>query len=129
MSKEQVKKLTLAQAVERAQQSQNDKLQLFDLESDFLGGALPGRRLPVDQVLKLMDDNKSESLQKNVDFHCMLIVKHVPILQDDEFLKDYATPVMAVKALYHDNAGEIMRHGNMILGQYGIVDLDDLVKN
>jgi hypothetical protein len=130
MSQEKMKKLTLAQAVERARQSSDDKVQLFDVESDLLGLALPCRRMQVDKVLGFMDDASGDlTIKKNVDFFCQLILKHVPILQDEEFQKGHATPVLAIKALFHDNVGEIIRVGEKILGQYGMGDLDKIVKN
>lgn len=130
MSQEKMKRLTLGQAVERARQSNDDKMKLFDLESEFLGGALPCKKMPLDRVLGFMDDTMGdESVKGNIDFFCMLILKHSPLLQEEEFQKDFAVPTDAVKHLYHDNAGEILKHGKMILKQYGIGDLADVVKN
>jgi len=130
MSQENMKRLTLSQAVERKNQSDNDKIKLFDLDSELLGGALPCRMIPLEKVVGYMDDVKGdEGVKENLEFMKTLVFQSSKLLQSPELQEGSATPLEVVTKVYHDNAGEIMRHGKLILAKYGLGNLTDIVKN
>jgi len=123
MSKEKIKKITLANLMERSQQSELDKMRIKEIPSDILGGSIVATKIPMSDFLDITDVLESTSGTRSAtEVAINLIYDCCTMLQDTKLHEAYKAeePTDIVAKIFNDNVGEINRIGLEIMQMYGM---------
>ena len=132
------KRITIESLIQRAEQQKNDKIKLKEVYNEMLGGDIVIKRVPLTQVVGLLDklDNKNLKLSDCIEMYKELIYKCVPIFQNKELHEEFgcAEPYDIVTEVFNDNVEEINKMAEEILAMYGMSDnpikeLEEEIKN
>ena len=131
--KAELKKLTLSDLIARKEQRESSKADYRDIKVEALGGMLTLKKLPLSQVLTMLDDqDENAGMKENLDFEVELIYKSCPMLQNKELQEAYGCqePYDIVLRVLDDNVGALAELANAVLDFYGMGDsLRDQLKN
>lgn len=131
--KDELKKLTLSDLIARKEQRESSKADYRDIKVEALGGMLTLKKLPLSQVLTMLDDqDENAGMKENLDFEVELIYKSCPILQNKELQEAYGCqePYDIVLRVLDDNVGALAELANAVLDFYGMGDsIRDQLKN
>lgn len=122
------KKLLLEDLLDRARQSENDKIKIREYYSEGLGGTIQVNKMPLRKITELMDNvSNTDSLVQALDGNIELIYKSVPIFQSKELQATYGCvePYDIVAKVFDDNINEINNLADFILGFYGLSNVKD----
>lgn len=122
------KKLLLEDLLDRARQSENDKIKIREYYSEGLGGTIQVNKMPLRKITELMDNvSNTDSLVEALDGNIELIYKSVPIFQNKELQATYGCvePYDIVAKVFDDNINEINNLADFILGFYGLSNVKD----
>ena len=104
-----------------------------DIKVEALGGMLTLKKLPLSQVLTMLDDqDENAGMKENLDFEVELIYKSCPMLQNKELQEAYGCqePYDIVLRVLDDNVGALAELANAVLDFYGMGDsIRDQLKN
>lgn len=126
------KRLTLAELIERKNQSEEDKLQVKEVYVKNLDGMLVFHRGSISKVIDLMDNiENAESARENYMFQKELIYMHCPMMHNEKLQSAYecVEPMDIVDKLFGENLGAIAEASETILDFYGLADEGEKVKN
>lgn len=122
-------RITIESLIQRAEQRKNDKIKLKEVYNEMLGGNLVIKRVPLTQVVGILDklDGEDLKLADCIEMYKELIYKCCPILQNKELQEEYgcAEPYDIVTEIFEDNVGEINKLAEEILDMYGMTDKED----
>nr|DAL36176.1 MAG TPA_asm: protein yqbN [Caudoviricetes sp.] len=131
--KAELKKLTLSDLIARKEQRESSKADYRDIKVEALGGMLTLKKLPLSQVLTMLDDqDENAGMKENLDFEVELIYKSCPMLQNKELQEAYGCqePYDIVLRVLDDNVGALAELANAVLDFYGMGDsIRDQLKN
>lgn len=131
--KAELKKLTLSDLIARKEQRESSKAEYRDIKVEALGGMLTLKKLPLSQVLTMLDDqDENAGMKENLDFEVELIYKSCPMLQNKELQEAYGCqePYDIVLRVLDDNVGALAELANAVLDFYGMGDsIRDQLKN
>lgn len=131
--KAELKKLTLSDLIARKEQRESSKADYRDIKVEALGGILTLKKLPLSQVLTMLDDqDENAGMKENLDFEVELIYKSCPMLQNKELQEAYGCqePYDIVLRVLDDNVGALAELANAVLDFYGMGDsIRDQLKN
>ena len=131
--KAELKKLTLSDLIARKEQRESSKADYRDIKVEALGGMLTLKKLPLSQVLTMLDDqDENACMKENLDFEVELIYKSCPMLQNKELQEAYGCqePYDIVLRVLDDNVGALAELANAVLDFYGMGDsIRDQLKN
>lgn len=131
--KSELKKLTLSDLIVRKEQRESSKADYRDIKVEALGGILTLKKLPLSQVLTMLDDqDENAGMKENLDFEVELIYKSCPMLQNKELQEAYGCqePYDIVLRVLDDNVGALAELANAVLDFYGMGDsIRDQLKN
>nr|DAK26020.1 MAG TPA: YqbN [Caudoviricetes sp.] len=131
--KAELKKLTLSDLIARKEQREAGRIDYRDVKVEALDGALTLKKLPLSQVLTMLDDqNENASMKENLDFEVELIYKSCPMLQNKELQEAYGCqePYDIVLRVLDDNVGALAELASAVLDFYGMGDsIRDQLKN
>lgn len=131
--KDELKKLTLSDLIARKEQRESSKADYRDIKVEALGGMLTLKKLPLSQVLTMLDDqDENAGMKENLDFEVELIYKSCPMLQNKELQEAYGCqePYDIVLRVLDDNVGALAELANAVLDFYGMGDsIRDQLKN
>lgn len=131
--KSELKKLTLSDLIARKEQRESSKADYRDIKVEALGGMLTLKKLPLSQVLTMLDDqDENAGMKENLDFEVELIYKSCPMLQNKELQEAYGCqePYDIVLRVLDDNVGALAELANAVLDFYGMGDsIRDQLKN
>ena len=131
--KAELKKLTLSDLIARKEQRESSKADYRDIKVEALGGMLTLKKLPLSQVLTMLDDqDENAGMKENLDFQVELIYKSCPMLQNKELQEAYGCqqPYDIVLRVLDDNVGALAELANAVLDFYGMGDsIRDQLKN
>ena len=131
--KAELKKLTLSDLIARKEQRESSKAEYRDIKVEALGGILTLKKLPLSQVLTMLDDqDENAGMKENMDFEVELIYKSCPMLQNKELQEAYGCqePYDIVLRVLDDNVGALAELANAVLDFYGMGDsIRDQLKN
>ena len=131
--KAELKKLTLSDLIARKEQRESSKAEYRDIKVEALGGILTLKKLPLSQVLTMLDDqDENAGMKENLDFEVELIYKSCPMLQNKELQEAYGCqePYDIVLRVLDDNVGALAELANAVLDFYGMGDsIRDQLKN
>lgn len=122
------KKLLLEDLLDRARQSENDKIKFREYYSEILGGTIQVNKMPLRKITELMDNvSNSDSISESFDGNVELIYMSVPIFQNKELQATYGCvePYDIVAKVFDDNINEINNLADFILGFYGLSNVKD----
>lgn len=122
------KKLLLEDLLDRARQSENDKIKIREYYSEILGGTIQVNKMPLRKITELMDNvSNSDSISESFDGNVELIYMSVPIFQNKELQATYGCvePYDIVAKIFDDNINEINNLADFILGFYGLSNVKD----
>lgn len=125
-------KITVEQLIDKATQSDRDKLKFKEVDSAVLGGKLVIKKIPLVEVISLVDGlNENPGASEALEMEKELIYKCCPILNNKELQDAYecVEPYDIVLHVFDENMGEINRISEIILGMYGLSDNIDNIKN
>lgn len=131
-------KITIESLIQRAEQRKNDKVKLKEVYNETLGGNLVIKRVPLTQVVGILDKLDGENLKLSdcIEMYKELIYKCCPILQNKDLQEEFgcAEPYDIVTEVFEDNVGEINKLAEEILAMYGMADnpvkeLEEEIKN
>lgn len=129
----ELKKLTLSDLIARKEQRESSKADYRDIKVEALGGMLTLKKLPLSQVLTMLDDqDENAGMKENLDFEVELIYKSCPMLQNKELQEAYGCqePYDIVLRVLDDNVGALAELANAVLDFYGMGDsIRDQLKN
>ena len=123
--KAELKKLTLSDLIARKEQREAGRIDYRDVKVEALDGALTLKKLPLSQVLTMLDDqNENASMKENLDFEVELIYKSCPMLQNKELQEAYGCqePYDIVLRVLDDNVGALAELASAVLDFYGMGD-------
>ena len=131
--KAELKKLTLSDLIARKEQREAGRIDYRDVKVEALGGMLTLKKLPLSQVLTMLDDqDENAGMKENLDFEVELIYKSCPMLQNKELQEAYGCqePYDIVLRVLDDNVGALAELANAVLDFYGMGDsIRDQLKN
>lgn len=131
--KAELKKLTLSDLIARKEQREAGRVDYRDVKVEALDGALTLKKLPLSQVLTMLDDqNENAGMKENLDFEVELIYKSCPMLQNKELQEAYGCqePYDIVLRVLDDNVGALAELASAVLDFYGMGDsIRDQLKN
>lgn len=131
--KAELKKLALSDLIARKEQRESSKADYRDIKVEALGGMLTLKKLPLSQVLTMLDDqDENAGMKENLDFEVELIYKSCPMLQNKELQEAYGCqePYDIVLRVLDDNVGALAELANAVLDFYGMGDsIRDQLKN
>lgn len=131
--KAELKKLTLSDLIARKEQREAGSTDYRDVKVEALDGALTLKKLPLSQVLTMLDDqNENAGMKENLDFEVELIYKSCPMLQNKELQEAYGCqePYDIVLRVLDDNVGALAELASAVLDFYGMGDsIRDQLKN
>lgn len=131
--KAELKKLTLSDLIARKEQREAGRTDYRDVKVEVLDGALTLKKLPLSQVLTMLDDqNENAGMKENLDFEVELIYKSCPMLQNKELQEAYGCqePYDIVLRVLDDNVGALAELASAVLDFYGMGDsIRDQLKN
>ncbi len=131
--KAELKKLTLSDLIARKEQRESSKADYRDIKVEALGGMLTLKKLPLSQVLTMLDDqDENAGMKENLDFEVELIYKSCPMLQNKELQEAYGCqePYDIVLRVLDDNVGALAELASAVLDFYGMGDsIRDQLKN
>lgn len=131
--KDELKKLTLSDLIARKEQRESSKADYRDIKVEALGGMLTLKKLPLSQVLTMLDDqDENAGMKENLDFEVELIYKSCPMLQNKELQEAYGCqePYDIVLRVLDDNVGALAELASAVLDFYGMGDsIRDQLKN
>ena len=131
--KAELKKLTLSDLIARKEQREAGRIDYRDVKVEALGGMLTLKKLPLSQVLTMLDDqNENAGMKENLDFEVELIYKSCPMLQNKELQEAYGCqePYDIVLRVLDDNVGALAELASAVLDFYGMGDsIRDQLKN
>ena len=131
--KAELKKLTLSDLIARKEQRESSKADYRDIKVEALGGMLTLKKLPLSQVLTMLDDqDENAGMKENLDFEVELIYKSCPMLQNKELQEAYGCqePYDIVLRVLDDNVGTLAELASAVLDFYGMGDsIRDQLKN
>lgn len=131
--KAELKKLTLSDLIARKEQRDSSKAEYRDIKVEALGGMLTLKKLPLSQVLTMLDDqDENAGMKENLDFEVELIYKSCPMLQNKELQEAYGCqePYDIVLRVLDDNVGALAELASAVLDFYGMGDsIRDQLKN
>ena len=131
--KAELKKLTLSDLIVRKEQRESSKADYRDIKVEALGGMLTLKKLPLSQVLTMLDDqDENAGMKENLDFEVELIYKSCPMLQNKELQEAYGCqePYDIVLRVLDDNVGALAELASAVLDFYGMGDsIRDQLKN
>jgi hypothetical protein len=131
--KAELKKLTLSDLIARKEQREAGRIDYRDVKVEALDGALTLKKLPLSQVLTMLDDqNENAGMKENLDFEVELIYKSCPMLQNKELQEAYGCqePYDIVLRVLDDNVGALAELASAVLDFYGMGDsIRDQLKN
>lgn len=122
------KKLLLEDLLDRARQSENDKIKFREYYSEILGGTIQVNKMPLRKITELMDNvSNSDSISESFDGNVELIYMSVPIFQNKELQATYGCvePYDIVAKIFDDNINEINNLAEFILSFYGLSNVKD----
>lgn len=122
------KKLLLEDLLDRARQSENDKIKIREYYSEILGGTIQVNKMPLRKITELMDNvSNADSISESFDGNVELIYKSVPIFQNKELQATYGCvePYDIVAKIFDDNINEINNLAEFILSFYGLSNVKD----
>jgi hypothetical protein len=131
-------RITIESLIQRAEQRKNDKIKLKEVYNETLGGNLVIKRVPLTQVVGILDKLDGENLKLSdcIEMYKELIYKCCPILQNKDLQEEFgcAEPYDIVTEVFEDNVGEINKLAEEILAMYGMADnpvkeLEEEIKN
>jgi len=119
-------KITIESLIQRAEQRKNDKIKFKEVYNKLLDGNLVLKRIPLTQVVDLLDklDGESIKLKDCIELYKELIYRCCPILQNKELQDEFgcAEPYDIVTEVFEDNVGEINTVAEQVLDMYGMAD-------
>ena len=131
--KAELKKLTLSDLIARKEQREAGRTDYRDVKVEALDGTLTLKKLPLSQVLTMLDDqNENAGMKENLDFEVELIYKSCPMLQNKELQEAYGCqePYDIVLRVLDDNVGALAELASAVLDFYGMGDsIRDQLKN
>lgn len=131
--KAELKKLTLSDLIARKEQREAGRIDYRDVKVEALDGALTLKKLPLSQVLTMLDDqDENAGMKENLDFEVELIYKSCPMLQNKELQEAYGCqePYDIVLRVLDDNVGALAELASAVLDFYGMGDsIRDQLKN
>ena len=131
--KAELTKLTLSDLIARKEQREAGRTDYRDVKVEVLDGALTLKKLPLSQVLTMLDDqNENAGMKENLDFEVELIYKSCPMLQNKELQEAYGCqePYDIVLRVLDDNVGALAELASAVLDFYGMGDsIRDQLKN
>ena len=131
--KAELKKLTLSDLIARKEQREAGRIDYRDVKVEALDGTLTLKKLPLSQVLTMLDDqNENAGMKENLDFEVELIYKSCPMLQNKELQEAYGCqePYDIVLRVLDDNVGALAELASAVLDFYGMGDsIRDQLKN
>lgn len=131
--KAELKKLTLSDLIARKEQREAGRIDYRDVKVKALDGALTLKKLPLSQVLTMLDDqDENAGMKENLDFEVELIYKSCPMLQNKELQEAYGCqePYDIVLRVLDDNVGALAELASAVLDFYGMGDsIRDQLKN
>ena len=119
------KRITLDDLLRRKEQSQDDKLKIVFIHSNYLNGDLEVRKMRSIDLMKSLDRLEDiNSPVENLEFSVNLIYNHCPLFKDKSLQDEYecVEPTDIIYKVFDDNIGEIGELANSIMGLYGIND-------
>lgn len=131
--KAELKKLTLSDLIARKEQREAGRIDYRDVKVEALDGMLTLKKLPLSQVLTMLDDqDENAGMKENLDFEVELIYKSCPMLQNKELQEAYGCqePYDIVLRVLDDNVGALAELASAVLDFYGMGDsIRDQLKN
>lgn len=131
--KAELKKLTLSDLIARKEQREAGRIDYRDVKVEALDGTLTLKKLPLSQVLTMLDDqDENAGMKENLDFEVELIYKSCPMLQNKELQEAYGCqePYDIVLRVLDDNVGALAELASAVLDFYGMGDsIRDQLKN
>lgn len=131
--KVELKKLTLSDLIARKEQREAGRIDYRDVKVEALDGALTLKKLPLSQVLTMLDDqDENAGMKESLDFEVELIYKSCPMLQNKELQEAYGCqePYDIVLRVLDDNVGALAELASAVLDFYGMGDsIRDQLKN
>ena len=131
--KAELKKLTLSDLIARKEQREAGRTDYRDVKVEALDGVLTLKKLPLSQVLSMLDaQDESAGMKENLDFEVELIYKSCPVLQNKELQEAYGCqePYDIVLRVLDDNVGALAELASAVLDFYGMGDsIRDQLKN
>ena len=131
--KAELKKLTLSDLIARKEQREAGRTDYRDVKVEALDGVLTLKKLPLSQVLSMLDaQDENAGMKENLDFEVELIYKSCPVLQNKELQEAYGCqePYDIVLRVLDDNVGALAELASAVLDFYGMGDsIRDQLKN
>lgn len=128
-----MKKLTLEALLDKKEQREASRTAFREIPVKALDGVLLMKKLPLSQILELMDrQDDNASLKENLDFEVELIYKCCPLFQDKQLQAAYACdePYDVVLKVLDDDLGAIGELAAAVLDFYGMGEsVRDQLKN
>ena len=126
-------KLTLEDLIAKKEQREASKSEYREVPVPSLGGTLTLKKLPLSQMLGLMDAQSDDAgMKENLDFEVEMIYKSCPMLQDKRLLAAYdcAEPYDIVMKVLNDNVGAAAELAAAVMDFYGMgSSIRDQLKN
>lgn len=123
MGEKENKRLTLEDLIARKAQREETKPALKTVCLEKLGGELTIKKLPLADMLRLMEGVGEEAtLRENLEFEVELIYKCCPLFQDKRLQEEYdcVEPTDIVCKVLEDDLGAIAELSAAILDFYGM---------
>ena len=131
--KAELKKLTLSDLIARKEQREAGRTDYRDVKVEALDGVLTLKKLPLSQVLSMLDaQDENAGMKENLDFEVELIYKSCPMLQNKDLQEAYGCqePYDIVLRVLDDNVGALAELASAVLDFYGMGDsIRDQLKN
>ena len=131
--KAELKKLTLSDLIARKEQREAGRTDYRDVKVEALDGMLTLKKLPLSQVLTMLDaQDENAGMKEDLDFEVELIYKSCPVLQNKELQEAYGCqePYDIVLRVLDDNVGALAELASAVLDFYGMGDsIRDQLKN
>ena len=124
-TKDSMKKLTLDALIAKKEQREANQTEYREVPVESLGGTLTIKKLPLSQMLELMDaQDENAGMKENVEFEVELIYRCCPMFQDKKLQAAYecAEPYDVVYRVMDDDLGAIGELSTAILDFYGMGD-------
>lgn len=127
-----MEKATAEMLIARKLQGEYDKMKVKIVDVESLGFSLELRKPGIQKVLELLDEaQQDDSTIGNIRFEEQLIYVSCPMLHNKKLMEEFecAEPPDIVLKILDENMEELDRLSSVVLGFYGLDELDDEVKN
>ena len=127
-----MEKATAEMLIAKKLQGEYDKMKIKTVNVGSLGFSLELRKPGIQKVLELLDEaQQDDSMMGNIRFEEKLVYESCKMLHDKKLMEEFecTEPPDIVLKILDENMEELDKLSGIVLGFYGLNELDDKVKN